>query len=80
MLKVKEWLRLRRPDKNGFLAHMEVWKTDGIPYGVSDVMELAKNYGLKMDIENGKIIFTERATVKSINVNITIKKTGEEAD
>lgn len=80
MLKVKEWLRLRRPDKEGFLAHIEVWKNDGIPYGVSDVRELAKNYGLKMSLEDGKLVFTERATVKSISININVRKTGEEAD
>lgn len=73
MLKVKEWLRLRRPDKEGFLAHIEVWKNDGIPYGVSDVRELAKNYGLKMSLEDGKLVFTERATSRTSLVLFGIK-------
>ena len=80
MLKVKEWLRLRRPDEEGFLSHMEVWKNNGITYGFSDVAELAKNYGLKMSPEDEKIIIKDNITIKSISINITVRKTGEEAD
>jgi hypothetical protein len=77
MLKVKDWLKLRKPDHSGFLEHIEKLKELGIQYNFQDILTLAKNYGLiEPTINDGKVSFNITANPVKIHHNITIKNLG----
>ena len=42
ILKVREWLKFRNPDYEGFVEHVKIWDKEGIPYGSKDLIKLAK--------------------------------------
>jgi hypothetical protein len=48
ILKVREWLKTKKPDYEGFVEHVKIWDKEGIPYGTADLRRLAANYGTPM--------------------------------
>jgi len=57
ILKVKEWLKFKNPDFDGFIDHLKVWDKEGIPYGFIDLVKLAKNYGTPIPKQvNGEMV------------------------
>lgn len=56
--KVKDWLKFRQPDYDGFLAHVKAWDKDGIPYGFNDLIRIALAYNIESPtIINNKLTF-----------------------
>lgn len=78
IMKVKEWLKFKKPDYDGFQHHVEAWEEDGIPYGFRDLLRIAKAYNcpLPTRAENGILIFEPEAKVAHIETKITILPTG----
>ena len=57
ILKVREWLKFKKPDYEGFVEHVRIWDKEGIPYGVSDLIKLAKNYGTPVPyMKDGELV------------------------
>ena len=46
ILKIKEWLKFRNPDYEGFKWHVEIWEKDGISYGYRDLIRIALAYNI----------------------------------
>ena len=46
ILKVKDWLKFKKPDYDGFVEHIKTWDREGIPYSLSVLEILAENYGI----------------------------------
>lgn len=47
VIKVKDWLKFRHPDHQGFNEHIEVWKKAGIKFELKDLVDLAIAYNIK---------------------------------
>jgi hypothetical protein len=57
ILKVREWLKFKKPDYEGFVEHVRIWDQEGIPYGAADLIRLAKNYGTPVPyMKNGELV------------------------
>jgi hypothetical protein len=76
IMKVKDWLKFRRPDYDGFREHVEAWDDAGIPYGLKDLMKLQKSYNLPIPrFVNGQVIFDvviePKKSIAEIEINIS---------
>lgn len=49
ILKIKDWLKFKEPDYEGYLDHLDTWKEQGVPYTLKDMDNLALNYGIDME-------------------------------
>ena len=57
ILKVKDWLKFKKPDYEGFVEHIKTWDREGFPYGTSDIRRLAENYGTPIPhLKNGVLV------------------------
>jgi len=57
ILKVKDWLRFKHPDYEGFRKHVEIWEREGYPHGFRDLINLAKQYNIAPKFKNGELVF-----------------------
>jgi len=80
ILKVKEWLKFRKPDYEGFQMHVEVWEKEGMPYGFKDLLRIAKAYNCPLPIraKDGKLIFEPESGLTYIEMKVKILPTGAE--
>jgi hypothetical protein len=80
ILKVKEWLKFRKPDYEGFQMHVEVWEKEGMPYGFKDLLRIAKAYNcpLPTRVQDGRLIFEPQSGIHSVDLNFKILPTGAE--
>jgi hypothetical protein len=70
-LKVRDWLKFRNQDYNGFLKHIEAWQKQGIHFGDYDIQRIAKSYNLpEPTIRNREINFKIKS--QSINTQFDI--------
>jgi len=53
----------KTPDFRGFIEHIKKWEENEIPWGISDLVRLAKKYSTpvpeSINIEEGKISWSE---------------------
>lgn len=60
IIKVKEWLKFRHPDYDGFIDHIRAWDKEGISYGFKDLLRISEAYHIKPPkVINGKLIFND---------------------
>lgn len=60
ILKIKEWLKSKKPDYEGFVYHIKAWDKEKLPYGFADLVRIAKAYNCplpQMNIEDGQMTF-----------------------
>lgn len=58
VLKIKDWLKFRSTDYDGFIEHLKIWEEHGIPHGFKDLIKLARNYNVptpRIKIVNGQV-------------------------
>lgn len=83
-LKVKEWLKFRKPDFEGFKNHLNTWKDEGIHFAVYNIIKLAESYNLpEPQIDSDEISFTIAAAQSKwpnfpVPINIHISKSDGE--
>ena len=73
-LKVKDWLKFRNPDFEGFKNHLNTWTDDGIHFAEYNIIKLAKSYNLpEPQIEGDEINFRITAQPRMTKFSIPIK-------
>jgi hypothetical protein len=66
VLKVREWLKFKKPDYEGFVEHVRIWDEEGISYGRIELIRLANNYGTPISyMRNGEIILDKHEDDKN---------------
>ena len=58
ILKVKAWLKLGKPDYEGFASEIEAFEKHDIPYGTRQLIILSERYNIPVPrLERGELVF-----------------------